>query len=1107
MARFIFPTHLRLSISSALIAMALVATLLTARTAQAQGTTGSITGTVTDASGAAVPGATVTITQTSRNDVHTAVTSDSGFYTVPQLQPGNYRVTVEKGGFNRFEQSDITLVINQTAQINAELRVGSAQEVVTVTGASPIIQTDTSSVGLVIDSQTIQETPLNGHTSLIGLIALAPGVQNAGTQDQVPVFGVTPAIGTGGRNSYGGVGFSLDGAQTKSGTLQRGLAETASLDAIAEFKTLTTGAPAEFNQPAQIIVVTQSGGNTIHGGAFEFNRGRGTSAKQYFAGALPRPPYQRNEYGGNFSGPIVLPHLYDGRNKSFFFFAYEGFHLTQSALVSSQQPTTAFRNGDFSSLLPTTVIRDPQTGLPFTGNIIPQGRINSVDQQLQNLLMPLPTTTGTGTNTVELVPYFNNVNRYSLRVDHKINEKNQLRGTFLSAFYGPNPQVGTSSKAGGMSGIGEHNTLVLIGLTHTFTPTLLMDSYASYTHLTTYRTPQNVNVNFAGIIPGLPPQQIEGAPQISITNITSIAEQGSKDLEQQIQGYTTLTKVLSRHTIKTGVSFLYSNHWNIAAIAPQRGSYAFTNKYTGYAYADFLLGLPTSTQVSYPGALAYRNITDELGLFVQDDFKLTNKLTLNAGIRYDLQIFPDNVYGAQSSFVPSLGKVVVFGHSYPPQTQAAFLPLTVLSTAVGLPASLHDYLGTDKNNVAPRFGFAYQIVPNTVLRGAVGIYFNLLPGSYVRAPAFTSLPFTAVQTFSQPAAGAPAFSMSNPFSATGAFAANPSALQMHSPVTPYTEQYNLALEHQFGKGLDVRLGYVGQHNVKQNNASGPGNTAPNINLANPPRIGVNAQTTNIYQPFSTISLQADPIFHSSMNSLQIGVHKQYSHGFQLNVEYQWTRVLGTENLQNPSGVTPSDSYGQIGGITPQVVVASYSYELPFGKGKAFMGGSGNLVDKLVSGWQISGITTVQTGQPFSVSYTAPGSITGAVSGRANIVPGVPLYPTNKTNAKWFNPAAFTAPPLVTISGVQYATYGNSAYNMLRGPYYQSWDMNLEKNTRFRDRYRLQLRAEAFNTFNHPNFGTPNATITNTATVGTITGISGTPAASARTIEFVAKFNF
>src|SRR5258708_36149322 len=230
MARFLLPNRLRQSMSSAVIAFLLVATLLTGRRAQAEGTTASITGTVTDASGAAVPGATVTATQTSTNDVHTSTSSDSGFYTVPQLPPGKYRVAVEKGGFNRFEQTDITLVINQTAQINPQLRVGSAQEVVTVTSASPIIQTGTSSVGLVIDSQTIQETPLNGHTSLIGLIALAPGVQAAGTQDQVPVFGITPAIGTGGRNSHGGVVLNLDRAPAPTGPPPAGRATTATHD-------------------------------------------------------------------------------------------------------------------------------------------------------------------------------------------------------------------------------------------------------------------------------------------------------------------------------------------------------------------------------------------------------------------------------------------------------------------------------------------------------------------------------------------------------------------------------------------------------------------------------------------------------------------------------------------------------------------------------------------------------------------------------------------------------------------------------------------------------------------------------------------------------------
>jgi hypothetical protein len=353
----------------------------------------------------------------------------------------------------------------------------------------------------------------------------------------------------------------------------------------------------------------------------------------------------------------------------------------------------------------------------------------------------------------------------------------------------------------------------------------------------------------------------------------------------------------------------------------------------------------------------------------------------------------------------------------------------------------------------------------------------------------------------------PSITMNAPFSATGAFAANPSVSAQHSTVTPYTEQYNLAVEHQFQKGLDIRIGYVGQHNLKQNNASGSGNVAPNINLLNPPKVGVSVQSTNLVQPFSTISLFLDPIFHSQMNSLQIGVHKQYSHGFMINAEYQWTRVTGTENLENPSGANTNDSTGNIAGITPQVFVVSYSYALPFGTGQALFGGAGNLVNKFIGGWQISGITSFQTGQPFSVTYTAPGSPVGLVSGRANVVPGVNLYPTTKTRAQWFNPAAFTAPPTYVSGGITYATYGNSGYNMLRGPAWQNWDMSLQKNTIWKERYRLQLRADSFNIFNHPNFAPPNSAISNTSTVGTITSISSSPSAEARTVEFAVKFNF
>ena len=1104
--------------TSALVA-ALGFGLLLAPNAFGQGTTGSITGTVTDATGATIPGAHVSVRDMETNAVRSVITSDSGTYAVTQLLPGHYSVKVEKAAFGTSVQNDITLQIDQTAQIDAHLQVGSQDTTVTVTSTAPVIQTESSSIGLVVDAEAIQNTPLNGRLSVMGLIAIAPGVQGAGAQDQLAVRGVTPSIGTGTRNSYGGMGDRLDGVTNQEVTLERGEAEIPSLDALAEFKFISTGAPAEFNEPAQLVIVSASGGNRLHGEAFEFNRSKGTGAKEWVGGASPRQPYERNEFGGNLSGPIVIPHLYNGKDRSFFFAAFEGLHLTQSFPYSTQQPTTAERNGDFSAFLPggsctpTVTLNDPITGGPvFTNNQIPSSMFNAVDQQLLTLLYPATTTTGCGTNTIESVTYHSMATRWSLHLDHKISDKDQIRATFLRAFYGPNPDSDVDSKQGGYSGDGEHNTNTIVGWTHTFTPTLLVDTYASFFHLPIYRTPQNVNTNFSSIIPGLGPELIEGAPTISITNITGVTEAGSKDLEQVFQINTAVTKVLAHHVIKAGFTYLYDDHWNDSASSPTRGSYTFNGHYSGNAFADFILGLPTTTGHATPNNYITKNLSDQYAAFVQDDWKVRSNLTFNIGLRYDLQWFLPNPYGNNSLYIPSLKEVVVFGNSYPSDALPNFLPggssgipITLSSTA-GLPNNPFSYVGRPDKNFAPRFGFAYEPVHNTVIRGAAGIYFNLLPASYV-GTSFGTLPFLSSETYtnSTSTTTTPTFSMSNPFGGTGVFGANPAVSAQHALSTPYTEEYNLTVEHQFAKGLDVRLGYVGQHNVKQNNASGSGNTAPNINLANPPVIGSTVQSTNLVQPFAGISLNDDPIFHSSMNSLQLGVHKQYTHGFSVNAEYQWTRVLGTENVENPSGAAPNDSYGNIAGITPQVLALTYTYSLPFGKNKMFLSNANGFVDKLIDGWQVSGITSFQSGQPFSVTYTAPGSPTGLVSGRANLVPGVPLYPSTKTKFEWFNPAAFTAP--TNSSGQVGAVYGNSAYDMLWGPRFQNWDMNLEKNTKFGERYNLKLRIDSFNIFNHPNLGNPAAAISNTSTVGTITSVSGSPSAESRKVELGAKFSF
>ncbi len=1100
-----------------LLGMLVVLALGLAPNAFGQGITGSITGTVVDASGAAVPAATVTVTQTATNTVHTVTSSDIGNFTVTQLPPGEYAVKVDKSSFQSYEQKGINLSIDQVVQVNAQLGVGSTSQTIEVLSTGNVIQTEDSSVGSVIDSQSIQNTPLNGRLGLMGLIALAPGVQAAGAQDQLATRGVTAAVGTGSRNAYGGLGSTLDGVSNKEVTLQRAEPEVPSLDAIAQFKVLTTGAPAEFNEPAQIIVVSASGTNKFHGEGLEYNRSKGMGAKTYFGGSTPRPPYQRNEYGGNFSGPIWIPHLYNGRDRSFFFAAFEGFHLTQSYSDNTQQPSLLERQGIFTEF--TTPIINPLTGIAFTNNTIPIGNQNTVSLALMNALYPVPTQSGIGVNTFQQVAETSHATRFSLHLDHKLGANDQLRFTYLRAFYGPSPTNGSDSLQGGNNQDGEHNSNMVVGWTHTFSPSLLVDTYASFFHLPIYRTPQNYQTNFSSIIPGLGAELIEGAPQITITNIQSVSESGSKDLEQAAQIGTAVTKVTARHTIKFGFSYLYDNHWNDSASTPQRGSFAFNGHYSGNAFADFLLGYPVTTGRAVPNNYITRNISGQYAAFIQDDWKIRPNFTINAGLRYDLQWFRDNPYsGQQSLFIPSLKEVVVFASSYPSASIPSFLssiPIA-LAPAVNLPTSLFAYLGQDKNNVAPRLGFAWEVVPNTVLRGAFGIYYNLIPASYVGSP-FTNLPFVGSETYTNSTGSTPSFSMSNPFSATGNFAANPSVNAQAPTTTPYTEQYNLAIEHQFGAGWDVRLGYVGQHNLKQNNYGGSGNYAPNINLPAQPALIENGSTTpqatNQYQPFSSIALNMDPIFHSTMNSLQLGAHRQYRHGAAFGAEYQWTRVLGTENLQNPSGSTPNDSYGPVGGITPQVLTVNYSYRLPFGRGEFVFGNASNLVDKIVSGWQISGISTFQTGQPFSVSYSAPGSFTDAsgnkwtnlASGRANRVSGTALYPSQKTRFQWFNLAAFAAP--TNAAGIPGGTYGNSGYDMLRGPRFQDWDMNLQKNILFKERYNVQLRADSFNIFNHPNFGTPNASISNTATVGTITSISGTPTYEARTVEFAAKFSF
>ena len=731
------------------------------------------------------------------------------------------------------------------------------------------------------------------------------------------------------------------------------------------------------------------------------------------------------------------------------------------------------------------VITDPLTGAPFAGNVIPNSRLNPVTQRLGQLY-PTPNMAGTGpagtgVNLVENISTNQAVDRGSARVDERLSDKTQLAFSLLAENLGPNPLAGPVSTFGGMAGIGEVLKKPIISLTHTFSPSIISETRLGYQHLRIYRIPQSQNLGTASIIPGLPPQGIDGAPQITINNIVAMSEAGSRDLDQSISVNQSLTIIRGAHTLKMGGTYLFGTHWNLAAQGPQRGAYNFTGRYSGIAYADFVLGYPATTQNPSPSSLATKGVGSRYEAYIQDTWKISQKLTATLGLRYDLQWLRPEAQNYGSLFIPNLGKVAVFADSMPAAAVPGALNAypVVLSKSIGLPVNEMDYIGQDTNNFAPRVGLAYKLNNKTVLRSAIGLYYNVLP---VSVPVtINNLPFVVVGSYEQPAGTVPSFTMSNPFPGTGTVPANPSPFALNRTVTPYSVQFNGTVEREVGQGVGLRVSYVGQRNIKQFGS-------PNINQPLPQPGAV--QPLRPYQPFASISLNNTNMFQNTLNQLQGGVEKRYSRGLLLTAQYSYTRLLGTETYMSP--VNWNDSRGNIGGYRRHSLVSSFVYDLPLGPGKWLLSDVHGFAKGVVSGWQISGVISGLSGAPFSPSFTS--SVVGSVGGRPNVVPGQSLYPAQRTLSQYFNPAAFAIPPNYT--------FGNAGYNLLWGPGQQNWDFSLVKSTAIRERLTLQLRIDAFSAFNHPTFGNPASDITNTGAVGRITSAGGN-----RTVLIGAKLFF
>jgi len=762
---------------------------------------------------------------------------------------------------------------------------------------------------------------------------------------------------------------------------------------------------------------------------------------------------------------------------------YEGFRLIQAQTTSAQVATAAMRQGNFAGL---AAINDPLASAPFAGNLIPSTRLNPVTARLGQLY-PLPNTAGTGpagtgVNLVENIGIPQGVERGSFRLDHKLSDNDQLSYSMMFGYLGPNPSVGATSMFGGMAGIGEHNINSTVSLNHIFTPTVISETRLGYLHVRIFRQPQNFALGTSGIIPGLPAQPIDGAPQITITNIVGMSEAGSSDLTQNISFVENVTITRGAHTLKAGLTYNRAMHYNIAATTPQRGAYAFNGRYTGAGYGDFVLGYPNTTQLPSPAAIIGKFAANRFQAYLQDDWRITGKLTLSAGLRHEFQGVRPEVRNLAALFIPAANKVAVFADNFPAQAVQPALAAypVVLSKTLALPTYAMDYVGENSLNFAPRLGLAYKLRRGTVLRAGSGLYWNSLTLNYMQSAEMT-LPFLVAATFEQPAGSIPSITMNNPFPGSGAVPANPSANTYGRMATPYNLQWNATLEHELLRAVALRLSYVGQRNVRQ-----LGNANINQPLPSPGAV----QPNRPYQPFAAITLVNSPIFQSTSHQLQAGVERRYSSGLLLTAQYQYSRILGVENFMRPNNY--NDSRGNLGGIRRHVLVTSYVYDLPFGKDKLLLNSASPWLNRIAGGWQFSGIAQALSGSPFSSSFDT--SVVGSVGGRPNLVSGEALYPSERTILRYFNPTAFSVPANFT--------YGNSSYNLLWGPGQWTWDMSLAKHTALNERASLELRLDAFSAFNHPTFGNPTANITNTAAVGRITSAGGN-----RTVQIGARITF
>ncbi len=1046
----------------------------------AQVNTATISGQVLDPSGAGIPGARVVARSLQTGIEREAATNETANYTIPLLPIGAYDVTAEKDGFKKYIQSGVVLEVDQKARVDFRLQVGTASESVQVTAELPLTQTDTSSVGAVIDNQKVVEMPLNGR-QFYSLALLVPGVAPPAQGSILSFRGGFNVAGASELNNN----FTLNGLENNDQLLSAP-AFRPSVDAIQEFKILTGVFPAEYgrNSGSQVIVTTKAGGNAFHGSVFEFLRNQVTDAKNLFTPPNSAiPAFKQNQFGGTIGGPII-------RNKTFFFASYEGTRSTQQVTALTNVPLPGMADGDFSSI--RTTIRNPfSNNAPFDQNKIPQSLINNIGQALAKYY-PTPTSsTASGqlpsSNYAFNQPQVDALNLGSLRIDHTFSNKDTLSATYNDFEDSQLTQNNTVCGSRVVPGFDCTVDLLarLAGLTetHIFNPNLVNEFKIGYSQFSNPRVTNDQNIKFLeqfniqGTRFDGPPYP--GVPQTGVQGFATLGEPTNfpqARLDHTYQLTDGVTYVHGRHSFKFGIDLLRFQT-NGTVVGNGRGAFTFnaqtaTTLSSGYSLADLLLGLPTSTSRS-PFSPRYYDRTGLYAGFAQDDWKITPRLTINIGLRYEYNIPIYDHRNLLSNFNPVTGQIDVAGVN-------------------GVPRAVWD---ANYKDFEPRFGFSYQPFSSskTVVRGGYGIFYNAPALNNVNSgPQQSNAPFVSAQTFN--ASIANPISLSNPFPTNNAVAGTLtlSAISRYLP-DAQIQQWNLNVQQELRRSLVLEVGYQGSK----------GTHLPllyNLNQP-PPGLGTVAQKQALrpYPQFGNINFNTSR-GDSSFNGMIVRLEQRYNGGLSFLLSYLYGKSID-DTPGTPYNVTPSRSAasdptnfhrerGLSGFDIRQRLVISPVYQLPFGQGKPYLNHN-RALGYIVGGWEISGILTLQSGRPFTALVSKDNANVLASVDRPNVKGDGNAGP--KTVQQWININAFELAPA--------GTFGNEGRNNLIAPSFKNLDAVVSRTFHIWESVMMQFRVEAFNAFNHPNLDAPVQTF-DTPSFGQIQ-----QAEAARQLQFGLKIRF